>query len=240
MEFEFKGKTALITGASMGIGRAATISFAKHGANVVLLDIDLDGLNAVKASLAEYPVGAAVYQCDISDEQRVNEVCKDAMDRFGVIDIAVNNAGLWKTFYDFAQSDSAWWKRKIDINILETMYVTQAVINGMIAQNYGRIINIASVAGVYGIATMADYSMTKGAVIGFTKALAKEVMKNGITVNAVSPGTVGDSSVACDKCYANRFGADEENADLILYLASDHAGYISGQNYVIDGCRKMI
>ena len=118
--------------------------------------------------------------------------------------------------------------------------MTRAVINGMIAQNYGRIINIASVAGVYGIATMADYSMTKGAVIGFTKALAKEVMKNGITVNAVSPGTVGDSSVACDKCYANRFGADEENADLILYLASDHAGYISGQNYVIDGCRKMI
>lgn len=240
MDYSFNGKTCLITGASTGIGRAAAFNFAKHGANVVLLDIDLDGLNNVKAALAEYPVKTVVYQCDISNEQRVNEVCKDAIDQFSSIEIAINNAGLWRGFYTFAQSESATWKRKVEVNILGTMYVTRAIINNMIAQSYGRIINIASVAGVYGIANMADYSMTKSAIIGFTKALAKEVADKGITVNAVSPGTVSDSPVPCEKCYANRFGTYEENADLILYLASDHARYISGQNYIIDGCRKMI
>lgn len=110
----------------------------------------------------------------------------------------------------------------------------------MIENRCGRIINVASVSGIYGIPTMADYSMTKGAVIGFTKALAKEVMKYGITVNCTSPGTVSDAEQPCDKCYAGRFGTYEENADLILYLASSHAAYISGQNYVIDGCRKQI
>lgn len=171
---------------------------------------------------------------------RVNEVCADAIETFGSVDIAVNNAGLWRGFCEFSQSSSAQWRQKIDVNILGTMYITRAVLSSMIAQNYGRIISVASVSGVYGIGTMADYSMTKGAVIGFTKALAKEVMKNGITVNCVSPGTVSDAGHPCDKCYAGRFGTYEENADLILFLASRQAGYISGQNYLIDGCRKWL
>lgn len=240
MDYSFDGKTVLITGASTGIGRATAFNFAKHGANVVLLDIDFEGLNNVKATLAEYSPKVAIYQCDISNEQCVKDVCTDAINKFGSIDIVVNNAGLWRGFCTFAQSESTTWKRKVEINVLGTMYVTRAVINNMIEHNYGRIINIASVAGVYGIANMTDYSMTKAAVIGFTKALAKEVADKGITVNAISPGTVSNSSAPCEKCYANRFGTYEENADLILYLASDHASYISGQNYIIDGCRKMI
>lgn len=171
---------------------------------------------------------------------RVNEVCADAIETFGSVDIAVNNAGFWRGFCEFSQSSSAQWRQKIDVNMLGTMYITRAVLSSMIAQNYGRIINVASVSGVYGIGTMADYSMTKGAVIGFTKALAKEVMKNGITVNCVSPGTVSDAGHPCDKCYAGRFGTYEENADLILFLASRQAGYISCQNYIIDGCRKWL
>lgn len=240
MDFYFQGKTVLITGATMGIGRATAINFAKHGANLVLLDINFDGLKQVEKELQKYDVDTAIYQCDISDEIRVQEVCADALCKFGTIDIAVNNAGLWNHFCEFSKSSSTDWKRKIDVNILGTMYVTRAVINSMIQQNYGRIINVASVSGIYGIPTMADYSMTKGAIIGFTKALAKEVMQNGITVNCISPGTVSDAGHPCEKCYAGRYGTYEENANLILYLASEYAAYISGQNYVIDGCRKLI
>lgn len=240
MDFRFQGKTVLITGATMGIGRATAINFAKYGANLVLLDINFDGLKQVEKELQKYDVDTAIYQCDISDEIRVQEVCADALRKFSTIDIAVNNAGLWNSFCEFSKSSSTDWKRKIDVNILGTMYVTRAVINSMIHQNYGRIINVASVSGIYGIPTMADYSMTKGAVIGFTKALAKEVMQNGITVNCISPGTVSDAGHPCEKCYAGRYGTYEENANLILYLASEYAAYISGQNYVIDGCRKLI
>lgn len=240
MDFNFKGKTALITGATKGIGRATAILFACHGANVVLLDMDSAGLADAKSYVDQFGVQAQFYQCDISNESRVQEVCVDALQKFGTIDILVNNAGLWNSFCEFRASSSVDWKRKIDVNILGTMYVTRSVINSMIENKWGRIINVASVSGIYGIPTMADYSMTKGAVIGFTKALAKEVMQHGITVNCISPGTVSNDGQPCNKCYAGRYGTYEENADLILYLASDHAAYISGQNYVIDGCRKLI
>lgn len=240
MEFDFSGKTALITGASMGIGRATAIDFAKHNAKVVLLDIDEEGLKKVAAEIEALGADVSIYPCDISSEALVNAAYGAALEKYGAIDIAVNNAGLWNTHGEFAQSSSSDWKRKIDVNILGTLYITRAVIGGMIERRYGRIVNIGSVAGVYGIATMADYSMTKGAIIGFTKALAKEVTPHGVTVNCVSPGTVSDSAAANDKCYASRFGRYQENADLILFIASEYAGYISGQNYIIDGCRRML
>ena len=240
MNFDFSGKTALITGASAGIGRATAIYFVKQGANVVLLDLDVEKLKQLSNELKPYGQKILFYECDISQEERVTEVCEDALSRVGSMEILVNNAGLWNSFCEFSKSSSKDWKRKIEVNILGTMYVTRAIIPSMIANGYGRIINIASVSGVYGIPTMADYSMTKGAIISFTKALAKEVMANGITVNSVSPGTVSNTAKDCDKCYAGRFGLYEENADLILYLASENAGYISGQNYIIDGCRKWV
>lgn len=124
---------------------------------------------------------------------------------------------------------------------------TQAVLPGMLEQSWGRIINVASVAGVYGNTKMACYSATKGAVIAFTKALAKEVADCGVTVNAVSPGTVSPSQKPdidhvqpSDFSYMGRTGSDRENAELICFLASEGAAYISGQNIQIDGCRKKI
>ena len=128
-----------------------------------------------------------------------------------------------------------------------TVYVTRAVLPSMLAQHYGKIINVASVAGVYGNANMAHYSATKGAIISFTKALAKEVCESGVLVNAVSPGTVSPSEnddidfhKPSSLSYMGRTGTDRENADLICFLVSDRAGYISGQNIQIDGCRKNI
>ena len=239
---DFTGRTALITGASQGIGRAAAIEFAEFHADVVLLDVNYEGLEKVKAEIAPFGVRVEIYECDISDEARVNEVCADAIEKMGKIDILVNNAGLWRGSCPFAESDSAVWRRKIDVNVLGMLYMTRALINPMIERGWGRVINIASVAGVYGIANMADYSLTKGAMISFTVALAKEVTEKGVLVNCVSPGSVsnGDEPTETPLSFMGRTGTHRENANLICFLASDEASYISGQNIQIDGCRKKM
>ena len=238
---DFTGKTALVTGASTGIGRAVAILFAEHHANLVLADMDLEGLKAVREELSPHDVRVEIYQCDVSDERRVNEICTDALEKFGKIDILINNAGIWRGFCPFAESDSAVWRRKIDVNILGTLNCTRALIGSMLQNRWGRIINIGSVAGVYGIANMADYSMTKGAIIAFTTALAKEVTEQGVLVNCVSPGNVCDDPNANPSLsFMNRSGSNREMANLICFLASDEASYIAGQNYVIDGCRKKM
>ena len=244
---EFEGKVALITGAAVGIGRATALVMAEGGANLILVDVDEERLLQVKQELAAYTHNVLTARCDISDAQRVNEVVSQAYETFGKIDILVNNAALWRENKPFAQSDMEVWKRYFDINVTGTAYVTKAVLPGMLDRGYGRIINVASVAGVYGNANMACYSATKGALIAFTKALAKEVTGKGVSVNAVSPGSVSpssnediDFSQPSELSFAGRTGTGRENADLICFLASDKASYISGQNIQIDGCRKKM
>lgn len=237
---EFSSKTVIITGAAVGIGKATAIEFAKEGANVCLVDVDADALRDVEKYLRTLGASVSAYICDVSDEQRVVEVTQEILDRYGKIDILVNNAGLWRGGKPFAETTSDDWKRRLDVNVLGLMYFTHKVLPNMIENRYGRIINIGSVAGVYGIATMAAYSMTKGAVSSFTKALAKEVADKGITVNNVVPGSVRNegAGVESELCYMKRTGKLEEYAYLICFLASDKAAYISGQDYQIDGCRK--
>ncbi len=243
----FNGKTALITGASVGIGRAVAHLMAHNGAKVILLDINMDKLNSVKEELKEYAENVLIYQCDVSDEISVNETVKDATDKFGTVDILVNNAALWRDFNDFMDVTTDEWKKYIDINVMGVVYLTRSVLPGMLDKNYGRIINVASVAGVYGNKRMVHYSATKGAVISMTKGLAKEVADKGITVNSISPGTVSpsqdpdmNSHIPNNASYLGRTGTDMENANLICYLAGDEAAYISGENIVIDGCRKIL
>ena len=243
----FQKKIALITGAAVGIGRATALELAKHGADLILLDINFEKLEKLKEELKIYPSDVLIYSCDVSDEKRVNEVVTDALSHFSKIDILVNNAALWRCWASFLDTPVNDWKKFFDINVMGTVYVTRAVLPSMIEQRYGRIINVASVAGVYGNANMAHYSATKGAMISFTKALAKEVCENGILVNAVSPGTVSSSEnddidyyQPTPLSHMGRTGTDRENANLICFLASDGASYISGQNIQIDGCRKKI
>ena len=141
------------------------------------------------------------------------------------------------------QSISAEWKKKIEVNILGTMYCVSAVLPHMIKNHYGRIVNIGSVAGSYGIANMADYSMTKGGVIAFTKALAKETAPYGITVNTVSPGSINvteEENVMPEHSFMGRAGTPEECASVVVFLSSDEASYVSGQDYRVDGCRKKM
>ena len=243
----FKEKTVLITGAAVGIGRACALQFARENANVVLVDLNQETLLETEKEIKEITDNYLTIICDVSNNNDVISAVEKANNRFGKIDILINNAALWRQFSSFVETDIDIWKKFININIMGTVYFTKAVINKMIENNYGRIINVASVAGVYGNATMTPYSATKGAVISFTKALAKEVAQFGITVNAVSPGSVSpadnrdiDFSEPSGLSFMGRTGTGRENADLICFLASEEAGYISGQNIQIDGCRKKL
>lgn len=242
---EFANKTVLITGAAVGIGRAAAIQFAKEGANVGLLDANTEKLESVKTELAAYEDRIEVLPCDVSDQEAVDGAVEALKQKFGKIDILINNAALWRCWAPFWETSVEEWKRYMDVNVMGVVYCTKAVIRDMIQKQYGRVISVASVAGVYGNANMAHYSATKGAVISFTKALAKEVAAYGITVNAISPGSVSPSDnpdidhvESSQLSFMGRTGSDRENADLICFLASDKAAYISGQNIQIDGCRK--
>lgn len=244
---KFQGKVAMITGASVGIGRAVALCLAEQGADLVLLDINTELLQNVGEEAKKFGNRVLTYECDVSNEERVNEVVSDAIKCFGKVDILVNNAALWRDRSSFAESSSDLWKRYMDVNVMGVYYCTRAVIGNMLENGYGRIINVASVAGVYGNANMVHYSATKGAIITMTTALAKEVTEKGVLINCVSPGSVSPSQnedmdffKPSDLSFMGRTGTDRENANLILFLASDEASYISGQNIQIDGCRKKL
>ena len=246
----FKGKVAMITGASVGIGRACALKMAREGACLILLDRNPETLEAIQGELlAQMGPGGGdrlfVRACDVSDEQQVNETVREAAAKFGRVDILVNNAALWRCWSPFLEVPTEEWKKFFDVNVLGTVYCTRAVLGGMLERGYGRIVNVGSVAGVYGNANMVHYSATKGALIALTKALAKEVAAQGVTVNCVAPGSVSPSEHSdvtytepSQLSFMGRTGSDAENAALICFLASDEAAYISAQNIQIDGCRK--
>lgn len=240
---KFDGKVAVVTGTSRGIGREIVIQLAAGGAQVCAIGTTEKSIGSLMDSLPN-DIKPDCYVCDVSDEERVNRVCSEILRKYGKVDILVNNAGLWRSTYGpFAESNSADWRRKIEINILGTMYFCRALIGRMIENRYGRIINIASVAGVYGKHNMADYAMTKGAIIAFTTSLAQEVGEYGITVNCVSPGNIRSTVETPDRpelSFIGRSGSNEECANVVSFLASREASYVSGQNYLVDGCRKIM
>ena len=238
----FTNKTAVVTGAARGIGRATALKFAMEGANVVALDINTEELARLKGELEEYTKNILCLECDISDEERVNAVAKEAIEKFKKIDILVNNAAIWKYHCAFMDVPTDVWKKFFDVNVMGTMYVTKAFLGNMIENQYGRIINVASVAGVYGINSMAPYSATKAALIAMTKSIAKGVLVNSVSPGSVSPGDNLDYNSYVDSPlpFMGRTGTDMENANLICFLASDEASYIAGENIQIDGCRKTM
>ena len=240
-------KVAMITGASVGIGRAVALKLAEEGKNLILLDINGEKLLQVQEEVKSFGCDCLVFVCDVSCEKQVNEAVGKAFLKFGKIDILVNNAAIWRNWEPFMETSVEKWEKFIDVNVMGAVYCTRAVLPKMLENKYGRIVNVASVAGVYGNPNMVVYSATKGALIAMTKALAKEVVGQGIVVNVVSPGMVSPSenpdiehTETTDMCYAGRTGSDRENADLICFLASEKNGYVVGQNIQIDGCRKKI
>lgn len=236
---DFSGKTAFVTGAARGIGQATAVGFAKNGANVIIADIS--DMTETYEEVKKFGHGVMQVTLDVSNESDARKAVADAEAQFGKIDILVNNAGIFP-LADFTKQTSDEWKRIIDINVLGTMYLSQAVLPSMIENGYGRIVNLGSVAGVYGLSWFVDYSMTKGAIISFTKAHAKAVSDKGITVNCVSPGSAAPkgSDTMKEFSFIGRAGTYQEMANVILFVASEEASYISGQNYLVDGCRRQM
>ena len=244
---KFEGKTALVTGAAVGIGRACAIKFAREGAKVAALDINEETLASLKSELEEMGAEFITAVCDVSSEEAVNAAFAEAKSRLGKIDILVNNAALWRDRTLFLDTPIDAWKQYFDINVMGVVYCSRAALPDMLEAGYGRIINVASIAGVYGNAKMVHYSATKGALISMTKALAKEVASTGVLVNVVAPGSVSpaanpdyDYTGPSPLNHMGRTGSDMENANLIAFLAGVEATYITGQCIQIDGGRKMI
>ena len=241
----FENKTALVTGAAFGIGRAVAKKLAADGAALALTDIAMSELETLKDELEASGTTVYVYECDVSDETRVREVADDAIAKLGHLDILINNAAYFREgLGPFVDQDPAMWRRKIDVNILGTMFMTHAVLPHMYERRKGSIVNVASVAGIYGIANLTDYSMTKGAVLSFTYALAREAAAYNVNVNAMSPGNINarndEHYTDLHLSYLGPFGTPEECANVICFLASDEAKWVSGVNFTADGCRAKI
>ena len=244
--FDIAGKSALITGASGGIGGAIARALHGAGANVALSGTRAESLNALSSELGK---NAHVAPADLSDAQSVEGLIGLAEEVIGGVDILVNNAGLTRDMLSMRLTDDDW-QSVIDVNLTATFRLSRAVIRGMIKRRWGRIINIASVVGVTGNAGQANYAASKAGMIGMSKSMAQEVASRGITVNCVAPGMIvtamtdvlSDNQKAriLDAVPAGRLGESEEIAAGVLYLASKEASYVTGQTIHINGGMTMV
>lgn len=238
-------KTAIISGASRGIGRAIALELAREGVNISFnfLKSSEDALTLEK-ELINSGAKVKAFQVDIKDYDSVKSWVDESKEFFGGLDIVINNAGIIKdkALALMAQDD---WHDVINTNLGGTFNLCRAAIIGLIKQKGGAIVNITSVSGILGIARQTNYSSSKAGIIGFTKSLAREVASYNIRVNAVAPGFIETDMVrGLNEEYMeqirkqiplNRLGRAEEVAKLVKFLVSDDAGYITGQTFIIDG-----
>lgn len=236
------GKTAIVTGAGGGIGRATALCFGQEGALVVALDIDEAAARAASAEIEAAGGSAIPFACDVCDAAAIGNMVATVLERTGRIDIVVNNAGgsarLIGKMTTFAASEQATWEWVLRLNLLAPMILNHAVLPHMMERKSGKLINLGSVAGVNGLARLVDYSAAKGGIIGMTRALAIELGEYGINVNCVSPGSI-ESRPGSPQTFLRRAGQPWEVAALLLFLASNDSDFITGQNYVIDGGRCL-
>jgi 3-oxoacyl-[acyl-carrier protein] reductase len=242
-----KDKVALVTGASRGIGKAAALALASQGAKVVInYARSSEAAIATVEEITDAGSEAIALQADVSQSAEVDNLFKTTLDKFGRIDVLVNNAGITQDTL-LLRMKLEQWQAVIDLNLTGVFLCTKAVSKIMLKQRSGRIINIASVAGQMGNPGQANYSAAKAGVIGFTKTVAKELANRGITVNAVAPGFIETDmthDLKSDEIIKfiplGRYGKAEEVAGAIRFLASDPAAaYITGQVFNVDGGMVM-
>jgi 3-oxoacyl-[acyl-carrier protein] reductase len=239
------GRVALVTGGSRGIGRAIVLRLAAAGHQVAVNyvaneDAAIETVTAVKTAGGT----ASAVQGDVGDEASVQALIDQVSDTLGAVEILVNNAGITRDDLLMRMKPEAW-DAVIQTNLKSVYLCSRAVLRGMLRAKWGRIINISSVAGVYGNPGQANYAAAKAGVIGFTQSLAKEIGSRGITVNAVAPGFIetdmtaalGEDAAAAavQQITLGRLGRPEEVASAVGYLASADASYITGQTIVVDG-----
>ncbi len=242
------GKIAVVTGAAAGIGRAIGLTFAAEGAGVAVCDVDLENAEKTVEEIVSQGGRAQAYKTDVSDPASVTEVAQKIIEEFSAVDILVNNAGITRDNLIMRMSD-AEWNDVLNVNLKGVFNITKAFVPGMVRRRSGRIISLASVAGIMGNAGQANYAASKAGIIGLTKSLARELAPRGINVNAIAPGfiktrmtdalTEQQRSALLSRIPFARFGEPEEVAKTALFLASDLADYITGQVLVVDGGMVM-
>ena len=243
-----EGRTALVTGASQGIGRACAIELAKAGAKVALAARNEEKLAEVAAEIAVAGGTAKAFAIDIASEESIKAGAKAALAHFGSIEILVNNAGITKDGL-MMRMKRADWDAVLSTNLTGTFLLTQALVSSMLKARWGRIINISSVVGETGQAGQANYAASKAGLIGLTKSLARELASRGITANAVAPGYIETAMTAVledkqrEQMLAHiplaRPGTDLDIAHAVRFLASDEAAYITGHVLDVNGGMYM-
>jgi 3-oxoacyl-[acyl-carrier protein] reductase len=243
-----QGKTALVTGASQGIGRACAVALAKAGARVGLAARNETKLNEAAAEIATLGGAAAVFALDLSSEESIKACAKAAIAHFGSIEILVNNAGITRDTL-VLRMKRADWDNVIQTNLTGAFLMTQALLSPMLKARWGRIINISSVVGETGQAGQANYAASKAGLIGLTKSLARELASRNITANAVAPGYIETAMTAVldekqrEAMLAHiplgRVGTDADIANAVRFLASDEAAYITGHVLDVNGGMYM-
>ena len=246
---KLKNKVALITGAAQGIGRAIATTLAQQGANVVVADIQLEKAETTaKEITAETGQKVIAVHVDVVDSASVKAMIDRTIDEFERIDILVNNAGITRDSLIMRMKE-ADWDLVLNINLKGTFNCSKAVVRPMMRQHYGRIVNITSVSGLIGQVGQTNYSASKAGIIGFTKALAREVGSRKITVNAIAPGLVKTAltidlpeelkDMFIEMTPLGRYGEPEDIANAVAFLVSDEASYITGQVLSVDGGMAM-
>jgi 3-oxoacyl-[acyl-carrier protein] reductase len=244
-----EGKVAIVTGASRGIGRAIALELARRGAKVAVNYAGSEAkANEVVAEITANGGEAFAIQADVSKSDAVENMVKEVLERYGRIDILVNNAGITRDNLLMRMKEEEW-DEVLNINLKGVFNCTKAVSRPMMKQRYGRIVNIASIVGVSGNAGQANYVAAKAGVIGLTKTAAKELASRNITVNAVAPGfiTTDMTDQLSEEVRAEmlkhiplaRFGQPEDIAQVVAFLVSDGANYMTGQTIHVDGGMVM-
>ncbi|MBU1006161.1 MAG: 3-oxoacyl-[acyl-carrier-protein] reductase [Candidatus Omnitrophica bacterium] len=247
-EFNLEGKVALVTGGARGIGKEIALGFAGEGADVVICDVNLEEAQATAKEIEDMGRKSIGLKTDVTSTKDVQETMDKILDKYGRLDILINNAGITKDGLVLRMSDEDWDK-VIAVNLKGCFICTKAAAKVMLKQRSGKIVNLASIIGIMGNIGQANYAASKAGIIGLTKSVAKELASRGVCVNAIAPGFIRTEMTAklsedvqkrmLSAIPLGRFGEPKDVADLALFLSSERSSYITGQVIQIDGGMLM-
>jgi len=242
-----QNKVCIITGAASGMGESEAIAFAQQGAKLIIADMNLEQANQVVEKIINAGGEAFAFKVDVTQFDQLKQLVEFTLEKFGRIDVLLNNAGIFDKYTNSLDTTEELWDRMFAINVKAVFNLSNLVLPKMIEQGSGAIINIASIAGLVAQMGGASYTASKHAVIGYTKHLAAVYAKHGIKINAICPGTIRTPMTAkmletrpTDKIPLDRFGEASEVAELAIFLASDEARFMNGSCITIDGGYTII